>query len=332
MTDGYIKILSPGLQTAIQDFPGRIGLREHGVNTAGPLDSFSFRVANFLAGNSDDKAGLEIQFVGPEIEFTDDRRIAVCGADDNPKKNGMPIDLWRSHDVKSGDRLSFGHPRTGARTYLAIAGGIDTPVVLGSRSTNVYTALGGIDGRALQTGDRIKLGSIDKSANLGMRLKKEHIPVFTNAWDVAVVRGPYDDYLTGADIDLFLAAPWKVTSKSDRFGYRLEGPATFEFSPLAHRKAELAGGGPTNIDDDYCIPVGVINICGQSPIIMLTDSITATGFICPFTVTTESIRKVGQARPGDLMYFHEVMPDVASRDAFFFSHLDEFCETIFEPT
>jgi biotin-dependent carboxylase-like uncharacterized protein len=323
MCDSNIHVISPGLQTTIQDLPGRLNYRGYGVSTAGPLDDFSFPIANFLVGNPMETAGIEIQFQGPEIEFEDNRRIAICGADNSPIKNGLPLELWQTHEIGKGDRLSFGFPRTGARTYVAISGGIDTPFVIGSRATDMRLALGGIKGLPLKAGDRIKLGQESLPKKIPLKLKKEYRPVYTNTWDIAVVRGPYDDFLADADIQLFLGAPWKVTGKSDRLGYRLAGPS-FEFSYLARQNAEKNGGEPTSIVS-YAIPVGAINICGQTPIILLRDSYTVTGYACPFTVITEDIRKVGQARPGDVIYFHEVAPEVPLRDRYFYSHLGEFC-------
>jgi biotin-dependent carboxylase-like uncharacterized protein len=323
MRDDNIHIISPGFQTTIQELPGRLNWRGYGVSTAGPLDDFSFRLANFLVGNSMEKAGIEIQFTGPEIEFEYSRRIAICGADNSPKQNNHLLELWQTHTMRKGDKLSFGFPRTGARTYLAISGGIDTPSVVGSRATDMRLALGGVKGLPLQAGDSIRLGQETLSETMPLKLKREYRPVYTNTWEIAVVRGPYDDFLADADVQLFLTAPWKVTGKSDRFGYWLEGPS-LEFSRMAHQNAEENGGEPTSITS-YGTPVGAINICGQNPIILLNDSFTVTGYVCPFTVITEDIRKVGQARPGDLIYFHEVAPDAPLRDPYFYAHLGELC-------
>jgi 5-oxoprolinase (ATP-hydrolysing) subunit C len=326
MPDNNIYIISPGFQTTIQDIPGRVSCRGYGVSTSGPLDDFSFRIANFLVGNQMGTASIEIQFSGPEIEFRDGRRIAICGADNSPRKNELPLELWRAHELRKGDRLSFGFPLTGARTYLAISGGIDVPSVIGSRATDMRLGIGGINGLPFRAGASIRLGQANLSDKMLLKLKREYRPIYTKTWDVAVVRGPYDEFLSDADIQLFLTAPWRVTARSDRLGYRLEGPS-FEFSRLAHKGAEENGGEPTSIIS-YATPVGAINICGQTPIILLHDSFTVTGYICPFTVTTEEIRKVGQARPGDLIYFHEVAPDVSLRDAYFFAHLTEFSELV----
>lgn len=324
MRDNNIHIISPGLQTTIQELPGRLKYRGYGISTAGPLDEFSFRIANFLVGNQMETAGMEIQFQGPEIEFEGNRKVAICGADNGPKKNGVPLELWHSHEMREGDRLSFGFPRTGARTYVAISGGTATPSVIGSRATDIRLAIGGIGGRRLQAGDRIRLGGENVSDKMPLKLKREYRPVYTNTWDIAVVRGPYDEFLSDADAELFLSAPWKVTMKSNRMGYRLEGPL-FGFSQTARQNAEENGGEPTGIIN-YATPVGAINICGQTPIILLHESFTVTGYICPFTVTTEEIRKVAQARPHDLIYFHEVAPDAPLRDTYFFAHLEELCE------
>lgn len=326
MAKSTILITSPGLQTTIQECPGRTPLRGHGVSAAGPLDDFSLRVANFLVGNALENAGIEIQFSGPEIVFEEDRRIALCGADNSPQKNGTPLEMWCAHDLRKGDRLSFGYPRTGARTYLAISGGIDTPPVLGSRATDMRLALGGFKGRAFEAGDRIPLGRKGIPDQKLLKLKNEYRPSYTKTWDIAVVRGPYDDFLSAADIELFLSAPWSVTGKSDRMGYWLKGPS-FAFSQIAQKNAEENGGEPTSVIS-YGTPVGAINICGQTPIILLNDSFTVTGYACPFTVVSEDIRKVGQARPGDIIMFHETSPEAPSRDAYFFAHIHEFCAQV----
>jgi len=307
MREGTLfKILESGLETSVQDYPGRIGYWAWGVPPSGPMDSFSFRLGNLIVGNEEGAAGLEIQFIGPQIEFLDDTVLAICGADNGPRLNGELIPLWTAVRVETGDVLSFEFAKVGSRSYIAIAGGIDVPPVMGSRATFAKAQIGGYQGRPLKKGDILRTFKprvpLDKLS--GRKLSPDFIPQFSHRWEVEIMLGPHEDWLTPADIEQFLSTQWRVSSKSNRIGYRLEGPE-FQFSDKAHRKPPENGSHPSNIMD-YGYPIGSVSLCGQTPIILLLDGPSLGGYITPLTVISGSLWKVGQSRPGDLLQFKQV--------------------------
>ena len=161
-----LEILKPGLSTTVQDL-GRPGYYHLGIPESGGMDKFSLAAANLLVGNPEGAAALEAVFQGPEIRFDRDAIVAVCGARMPPKVDGAEQPDWTSFAVKSGQTLSFGFLKSGARAYIAIAGGVDVPLVLGSRSTYPLGALGGFEGRALKAGDRVKVGTDPRGAKPG---------------------------------------------------------------------------------------------------------------------------------------------------------------------
>lgn len=298
-----IKVLRGGLETTIQDYPGRIGYRGYGVSPAGPLDALSFRIGNTLLGNNEGAAGLEIQFVGPKLRFEEECYFVIAGANNKPCLNETSTPLWTIVGAEPGAILSFGFAQAGARTYLLFAGGIDVSPVMGSRATHVASRLGGLNGCALKEGDELPLSPLRHTSGLtaGMTIAEREIPEFTNHWQVRVTLGPHDDYLSGDDRERFFSSDWKVSSKSNRIGYRLEGP-DFEFSEKAHAKSAVNGEDLSNIIDYGC-PTGAVNICGHTAVVLLLDGPSSTGYISPFTVVSEDLRKVGQSRPGDTICF-----------------------------
>src|SRR5215208_5949769 len=154
MTVGIIHVRRPGLLTTVQDL-GRWGHQESGVPVAGPMDTYSHRLANLLVGNAADAAGLEITLLGPDLEFESAATVAICGAEFDITCNGQALPSGIAWSVPAGTRVQFGRRRSGARAYLAIAGGLQTPLILGSRATHLVSAMGGLDGRALIAGDRL---------------------------------------------------------------------------------------------------------------------------------------------------------------------------------
>lgn len=300
------KILDGGLETSIQDYPGRVGYWAFGIPPSGPMDSFSFRLGNLIVGNDQGAAGLEIQFISPKIEFLSDMVFAISGADNRPRVNDQLIPLWTAIRVETGDVLSFDFAKLGSRSYLTIAGGIDVPVVMGSKSTFAKAQIGGYQGRPLKKGDVIRThkSRVPLDELVGRRLQPDVIPQFSNEWEVEVMPGPHDDWLTPSDLEKFLTTRWRVSSKSNRIGYRLEGPE-FQFSDKAYHKPPENGSHPSNIMD-YGYPLGSVSLCGQTPIILLFDGPSLGGYITPFTVISSSLWKVGQSRPGDLLRFKQL--------------------------
>jgi 5-oxoprolinase (ATP-hydrolysing) subunit C len=299
-----IEVLAPGLETTIQDLPGRIGYGEQGFPPSGPVDDWSFRLANLLVGNAPGAAGLECQFMGPTLRFSEPTAIAVTGADMTAKLDGAPLEMWATVRVAPGQVLELGPALTGARAYIAVAGGIDTPPVLGSRSTFHMAGIGGLDGYALKAGQQLPVG---QGPVPGLwRVKPDRRPEIgpRKQWQIEVVRGPNDDWIDEAGHQRFFASDWKLTAKSNRTGFRLSGPG-WVFSKKAFDKRPEHGQHPSNILD-HGYPLGAINLAGETPIILVNDGPSAGGFINPYTVPTAAFWKLGQSRPGDVYRFAEV--------------------------
>jgi biotin-dependent carboxylase-like uncharacterized protein len=295
-----IEVIKPGLETSVQDYPGRLGYWNLGIPPSGPMDSLAFRLANLLVDNPAGTAGLEIQFVGPELKFGRDATIAITGAEMNPKINGVGVRNWRALRVERGDTLSFSPAEIGARAYLAVDGGIDTPAVMGSRSTFHRGGIGGVEGHALRAGQLVPLGKPLRSGADGI-LTQDKVPEYGRTWTIEVTAGPHVDWLDDEGVTLFLHTEWRVRAESDRTGYRLEGPS-LTFSRKAHEKPPENGTDPTHIiNTGY--PIGGVNLCGRTPIVLGVDGPSQGGFINPFTVVSAALWKVGQARPGDILRF-----------------------------
>ena len=304
-----VQVIKKGLETSVQDYPGRIGTLNLGFPPSGPMDSWSFRLANVLVNNEPGTATLECQFMGPTLKFNDDRVIAITGADMSPKIDGTPVPLWESLEVKKDQILEMAFATVGARSYIAFSGGINTTPWLGSRSTFHKAGVGGINGKAIQDGQIIPL---NKSKSITRRkIKNSSIPVMSTnkKWLVEVVKGPNDDWVDEKGHKMFLNSDWKLQSKSDRTGYRLEGPK-WSFTEKATNKSLEHGTFPSNIiDQGY--PVGAINLAGQTPIILVNDGPSMGGFIVPYTVPSASFWKLGQAKPGDSFNFVEISVEKA---------------------
>jgi len=304
-----VQVIKKGLETSVQDYPGRIGTLNLGFPPSGPMDSWSFRLANVLVENEPGAAALECQFMGPTLKFNSDRIISITGANMSPKIDGTPVPLWESLEVKKDQILEMAFATVGARSYIAFSGGINTEPWLGSRSTFHKAGVGGIEGKAIQDGQVIPLNKSKSVA--GRKIKKNSIPVMSTnkKWSVEVVKGPNDDWVDEKGHKMFLNSDWKLQSKSDRTGYRLDGPK-WTFAEKATHKGLEHGTFPSNIiDQGY--PVGAINLAGQTPIILVNDGPSMGGFIVPYTVPSASFWKLGQAKPGDNFNFVEISVEKA---------------------
>ena len=315
-----IEVMKPGLETSVQDWPGRIGYWNQGFPPSGPMDSWSMRLGNVLVGNAPGEAALECQFMGPTLRFHRETVIAITGADMRPTLEGRPVPLWESVAVQAGQELALAFPRVGARTYVAIAGGIRTKPWLGSRSTFHKAGVGGMDGRALKPGQIVPVA--EGRGTVGRRVKEDARPRFATdkRWQIEVVRGPNDDWIDQAGHQRFLNSDWTLSSKSDRTGFRLRGPE-WTFADKAINKAPEHGSIPSNIiDQGY--PVGAINLAGQTPIILVNDGPSMGGFINPYTVPQAGFWKLGQSKPGDVCRFREISVDEAQAMA---RHIKQIC-------
>ncbi len=300
-----IEILNGGFETTIQDYPGRVGYWYIGIPPSGPFDSVSFRLGNLLVGNSLGEAGLEIAMLGPRLRFSADAAIALTGANLSPMLNGAPLEMWKTLAVRAGDTLSFGLCREGCRAYLTVAGGIDVPVVLGSKSTYMKGLIGGLNGRKLEAGDALIVGKTSSPLKelSGREVRKKIIPHFSREWQIKVMLGPQDDYL---EDDFLLETyvlgeyPWKVTMLLDRVGVRL---GSLEHKWKSDRPP--SGAHPSNINLVYC-GLGIINILGDVPTIIGVDGISLTGYVSAATIIGAELWKVGQLKPNDIVRFKAV--------------------------
>jgi len=291
---GRLKVVTPGLLTTVQDV-GRPKFQQSGMGVSGVMDRYSQRCANLLVGNAPDEAVLEATLLGPALEFRGESVIAVTGGAVQPQLNGQPVAMWQSLRVKQGDILSFTMLQKGCRLYIAFAGGIDVPVVMGSKSTNLKARVGGLDGRALRKEDELSLNAagVDVSKLPLYRLPQEFIPELRSELELRVVLGPQDDAFTRQGLDTFLSGVYAVTQESDRMGYRLEGEA------IEHRQ------GSDIISDG--IVMGAVQVPGNGkPIILLADRQTTGGYTKIATVISADLPKLGQARPGDQIRFREI--------------------------
>ncbi len=289
-----IKVNAPGLATMVQDL-GRPGYYHLGIPLSGGMDRFALRAANLLVGNDEDAAVLEAVFMGPELEFTSDATVAVAGAELPPKVNGDLRETWTSFKVKAGQVLSFDFLKKGARAYIAISGGIDVPVVLGSRSTYALGALGGHEGRKLQAGDQLPLWTKSKQVKEGTSVTAALRRGPSNTAELRVLTGLYWHRITDAAGEHFFEDTWKVALEADRIGYRFKGGRPLEFVPRTPPFG--AGSDPSNIVD-ACYPYGSIQIPGGTePIVLHRDAVSGGGYFMVGTVISADMDLIGQLQP-----------------------------------
>ena len=298
MSESTLEILDPGLLTVVQD-RGRYGFQRYGVPVSGAMDEFALRMANLMAGNDQDAAALETTVRGPKIEFHAATWIAVTGADISPEVDGRPIPAWESVEIEAGSVLAFGDLRDGMRAYVAVNGGIDVPLVMGSRSTYLKGRFGGLEGRALQAGDRLSTLPADADAVLPKRLPKDYTaPVYGGIHRLRVVPGPQDHAFDADALSKFLTSRYRIHSDSDRMGYMLDGPK------IEHREgADIVSDGN---------PPGAIQIHGDGiPRILLADRGTTGGYTKIATVASVDLSSLAQALPGQSVSFRQVTVEEA---------------------
>ena len=287
-----INVISQGLVTTIQDL-GRPGYYHLGIPVSGAMDRFALRCANLLVGNDEGAAALEAVFIGPELEFTEAAVVAVTGADMTPKVDGDEREPWSSFAVEKGQRLSFDFLKSGARAYIAIAGGIDTPPTLGSRSTYVIGSLGGVDGRPIAPGDSLPLGQGAGKAGLSVPNALRRGP--GNPAELRVIPGLYWHRVVEESQASFFNDTWKVAPECDRMGYRFRDGAALNF--VEREQPFGAGSDPSNITD-ACYPYGSIQVPGGTePIILHRDAVSGGGYFMLGTVISADMDLIGQMQP-----------------------------------
>lgn len=289
-----IEVVKPGLGTLVQDL-GRPGYYHLGIPLSGGMDQFALRAANLLVGNDEGDAVLEAVFMGPELRFGADATIAITGAELPPKIDGIEQPTWTTLRVKAGQVLSFGFLKSGARAYIAVAGGIDVPVVLGSRSTYILGPLGGYQGRVLKAGDVLPVGAAKRATREGKSLAADLRGTVASPAELRVLTGLYWYRITEQAGRRFFEDTWKVASEADRIGYRFRGGHPLEFN--AREQPFGAGSDPSNIVDS-CYPYGSIQVPGGTePIVLHRDAVSGGGYFMIGTVISADMDLVGQLQP-----------------------------------
>ncbi|EOW6645356.1 urea carboxylase [Cronobacter muytjensii] len=302
-----LDVLAGGTLTTIQDLPGRTGYWHVGVPPSGPYDRLAFTLGNELLGNPQDAAGLEITLRGPTLRFNHACSVALTGAEIDAELDGQPLAMGETIAVAAGQTLRLGDIRgAGCRSYLLLAGGLDCPRYLGSRSTFTLGKFGGHAGRALRTGDVLHLAAPDLRA--AATLAPDACPALTDHWQLRVIYGPHGapEFFTPQDIDTFFAARWQVHYNSSRTGIRLIGPKP----EWARPDGGEAGMHPSNIHDN-AYAFGTVDFTGDMPVILGPDGPSLGGFVCPATVIDADLWKLGQLKAGDTLTFVPVTLETA---------------------
>jgi biotin-dependent carboxylase-like uncharacterized protein len=299
-----IRVRQPGLLSTVQD-TGRFGEYALGMPPSGAMDVFSYEVGNYLVGNQEGVAGVEITYFGPELEFTEAALIALTGAQMPPKINGEEAPMWEALEVGEGDVLSFEYLKRGARCYLAVAGGIDVPLFMHSRSTYTLIGLGGHEGRALQEGDELEVGEAPRKAEgqVGKRVDEEHIPTYSDETELRVIIGLASYRITEESMEEFLSTTWTVTPDADRVGYRYKGG---ELKFVEREQPAGAGSDPANVVD-FGYPIGSIQVPGGvEPIVLMNDAVTGGGYATIGTVISADRGRLAQTKTNDKTRFRSV--------------------------
>jgi urea carboxylase len=307
-----VEVLDGGIQTTVQDYPGRLGLWAVGIPPSGPMDAYAHRIANHLLGNDAAAATLEMTLQGATMRFNCACSIALAGADLGATATGpegrRELANWAAHTIEAGETLRFAGVRgAGVRAYVAFAGGLDVPEYLGSRATFTLGQFGGHGGRALRAGDMLKL----KPAIVGgVALPASSTPAYDHHWDVAVHYGPHGapDFFLDEDIAMFFGTSWQVHFNSSRTGVRLVGPKP----RWARTDGGEAGLHPSNIHDN-AYAIGSVDFTGDMPVILGPDGPSLGGFVCPAVIVSGDLWKIGQLKPGDTVRFHRVSVDEAAQ-------------------
>jgi urea carboxylase len=293
-----IDVIEGGTLTTVQDLPGRLGYWAVGIPPSGPMDALSHAHANAALGNPPGAATLEITLQGPTLRFNTACRICLSGAELQADLAGAAIPWHTPIAVPAGATLRLGAVRgPGCRAYLAVQSGIDVPLYLGSRATFTLGHFGGHGGRAIAAGDVLHLADAPQTITPSALPTP---PPLSNTWQIEVLEGPHaaPDFFTEADLAAFYAADWEVHYNSSRTGVRLIGPKP----AWARPDGGEAGLHPSNIHDTpYAI--GAIDFTGDMPVILGPDGPSLGGFVCPCTITTADLWKIGQLRPNDRIRF-----------------------------
>jgi len=284
--------------TTIQDL-GRPGYQSQGFGVSGVMDVRSCKIANLLLDNPENEAVLEFTMIGPVLEFTSETIIAITGGDFMPAVNKKPIKMYTAVYLNKGDILEFDGCKTGCRGYIAFSSRLNVPEVMGSRSTNIKCAIGGLKGKKLETDDLIIF-----------RQKRRYLPYFLsrtldfNEFDtiqatLRVMLGPQDKLFTKEGLETFLNNEYTVTNEFDRMGCRLDGPFI-----ASKKKTDIISDGTA---------FGSIQVPNGKPIILLSDRQTTGGYAKIATVASVDIPKLVQLKPDNTVRFNAITVEEAQK-------------------
>jgi antagonist of KipI len=293
------EVLSPGIMSSVQDL-GRFGGARYGVAVSGGLDGFALRIANLLVGNAENAAVIETTLMGLRIQLLRDTALAVTGGDLQARREREPLPLWRSFMAREGQTISFGGPVSGFRAYIAVAGGISVPIVMGSRSTYLSSAMGGFKGRSLRKGDILAAEPVNNGRFcVEKSLDPELIPRYASPWRLRIVWGPQDDHFSKAAQQTFTASSYTVSADSDRTGIRLKGPL---IACMPHVGDSIISEG---------IVSGAIQVPGDGQPIIILGETASGGYRKIGTIITADVPLLGQITPGDEVAFEAVSMEEA---------------------
>lgn len=310
------RVLHPGVLTTVQD-RGRTGHQREGIPASGAMDELSLRVGNMLIGNDENTAALEMTLVGPTLRFDEQTLIAFTGADLGASVDGTRIPPWRPVSIAAGAIVTTEAAARGCRGYLAVAGGIDVPPVLGSRATYVRAALGGVDGRPLRRGDMVSCGAPSElSRRIAAAIVERGVPakVVAGRWSAApslipffrsgaairLLNGEHTSLLNAGSRERLFGAEFRVGAQSDRMGYRLEGPELELETPM-----EMLSEG---------VVFGTLQLPpGGTPIVLMADRQTTGGYPRIGEVASVDLPFLAQLKPGDRLRFGPISLEDAQR-------------------
>ncbi|KAL3424509.1 urea carboxylase [Phlyctema vagabunda] len=322
-----IEVITAGSSTTIQDYPGRVGKWHIGIPPSGPMDDYSFQIANRILGNEPDAAALECTSTGPTLLFHCATTIVVVGPPysagrDSPRVeqihtqgastelrlDGQMIPLSTPININPGQILAMSAPKFGLRSYIAVKGGLQTPVIFGSRSTFALGKFGGFNGRELRKGDILPIADTSTSVPLTQTLYPPISHDYSKPWTLRVMAGPhaFPDYFEMESYKSLFEKPWKVHYNSNRVGVRLVGP-----KPVWARKdGGDAGLHPSNIHDSP-YSLGSISYTGDEAVILTRDGPSLGGFVVFAVIVASEMWKIGQMRPGDQVYLCPITSEQA---------------------
>jgi antagonist of KipI len=330
MTETF-EILRTGVLATVQDL-GRWGYQRFGMPVSGAMDGFALRAANLLVGNAGGEAGVEVAMGGLALRAVRETVVAICGADLRARLDGGAAPMWKSFALRPGQELSWDRPAKGVWAYLAVAGGIDVPSVMGSKSTYLRAKVGGLEGRALAKGD-VLCASPEKGDRhrfqtaksepvpffRGRGLSPTEIPEYSSRVTARVILGPQQDAFEDEAVRTLCSSEYEVTAQSDRMGYRLKGP------PLRHR-------GSADILSD-ALTFGSIQVPSDGqPILLAADRQTTGGYAKIATVISADLSAVVQLGPGGKLRFAAIdvrhAQDLARRQEQLLARLEVACSAL----